>query len=65
MMKRKICCVITARPSYSRIKTALQAIQQEKNLELQLIVTGSAVLDRFGAAINFIEEDGFKINKKE
>ena len=64
MMKRKICCVITARPSYSRIKTALQAIQKENNLELQLIVTGSAVLDRFGAAINFIEEDGFKINKK-
>ena len=28
-MKRKICVVVTARPSYSRIKTALHAINQD------------------------------------
>ena len=26
-MKRKICCVITARPSYARVKSALIAIK--------------------------------------
>ena len=32
MSIRKICVVITARPSYSRIKTALWAIQKHKDL---------------------------------
>jgi len=40
--KRKICVVITARPSYSRIKSALTAIKNNPNLELQLVVAGSA-----------------------
>ena len=42
--KRKVCCVITARPSYSRIKTALIAIKNHPDLELQLVVAGSALL---------------------
>lgn len=64
MNKRKICAVITARPSYSRIKTALKAIQAHPKLELQLVVAASALLGRYGNAINYIEEDGFKIDEK-
>ena len=60
-MKRKICVVITARPSYSRIKTALLAINNHPDLELQLVVAASALLDRYGTAVNYIEADGFKI----
>lgn len=62
--KRKICVVITARPSYSRIKTALIAIQEHQNLQLQLVVAGSALLDRYGTAADYIERDGFTINEK-
>jgi len=62
--KRKICVVITARPSYSRIKTALRAIDEHPDLELQLIVAASALLDRYGKAVKYIEEDGFKIAEK-
>lgn len=62
--KRKICVVITARPSYSRIKTALSAIKDHKDLELQLVVTGSALLDRYGNAVDIIEKDGFVIDEK-
>ena len=61
MSRRKVCVVVTARPSYSRIKTALQAIEKHPNLELQLVVAASALLDRYGSAINFIKEDGFRI----
>lgn len=64
MNKRKIAVVITARPSYSRIKTALKAIDKHPDLELQLVVAGSALLNRYGTAINYIEEDGFKVNEK-
>jgi len=60
-MRRKVCVVVTARPSYSRIKTALKAIQAHSGLELQLVVAASALLDRYGTAIHYIEEDGFDI----
>ena len=62
--KRKIAVVITARPSYSRIKTALKAIMDHPDLELQLIVAASALLDRYGSAVNYIENDGFQIAAK-
>ncbi len=61
---RKIAVVITARPSYSRVKTVLTAIQNHPELELQLIVAASALLERYGSAINYIEKDGFKIAAK-
>ena len=61
MPKRKICVVVTARPSYSRIKTVLTAIQNHPKLELQLVIAGSALLDRYGNAVDFIEKDGFPI----
>jgi UDP-hydrolysing UDP-N-acetyl-D-glucosamine 2-epimerase len=59
--RRKVCVVVTARPSYSRIKTALRAIDQHPALELQLVVAASALLERYGSAINVIKDDGFKI----
>jgi UDP-hydrolysing UDP-N-acetyl-D-glucosamine 2-epimerase len=64
MKKRKICVVITARPSYSRIKTALTAMQRHPALELQLVIAASALLDRFGNAVNVIEADGFSVDKR-
>ena len=64
MPKRKIAVVITARPSYSRVKTVLQAIQNHPDLELQLIVAASALLERYGSAVNYIEKDGFAIAAK-
>ena len=63
-MPRKICVVVTARPSYSRIKTALRAIMEHPDLELQLVVAASALLDRYGTAVNYIEADGFPISAR-
>jgi UDP-hydrolysing UDP-N-acetyl-D-glucosamine 2-epimerase len=62
--KKKICVVITARPSYSRVKTALDAIAHHPELELQLVVAASALLERYGSAVNYIEKDGFKIDAR-
>lgn len=64
MSKRKICVVVTARPSYSRIRTALTAIDNHPDLELQLVVAASALLGRYGTAVKSIEKDGFKIAAK-
>ena len=63
-MKRKICVVITARPSYSRIKSALIAIKNHPMLELQLVVAGSALLGRYGNVVDYIEKDGFFVDEK-
>lgn len=63
-MKRKVCVVVTARPSYSRIKTALKAIDEHPDLELQLVVAASALLERYGSAVRYIEDDGFKISAR-
>ncbi|MFN8400357.1 MAG: UDP-N-acetylglucosamine 2-epimerase [Anaerolineales bacterium] len=60
-MKRKICVVVTARPSYSRIRTALKAIKTDPELELQLVAASSAILDRYGNAVRYMEQDGFEI----
>lgn len=62
MVKRKICVVITARPSYSRVRTALAAIQAHPGLELQLVIAASALLDRYGKVIDHIQRDGFQPN---
>jgi UDP-hydrolysing UDP-N-acetyl-D-glucosamine 2-epimerase len=62
--KRKICVVVTARPSYSRIRSALLAIRDHPDLELQLVVAASALLDRYGNAIQVIERDGFDIAER-
>ena len=59
MPKRRICVLVTARPSYSRIRSALRAIQDHPDLELLLIVGASALLERYGNAIQAIEHDGF------
>ena len=60
MNKRKICVVITARPSYSRFKSALQAIKAHPELELQIVVAASALLPRYGSIIDYLEKDGFE-----
>lgn len=64
MSKRKVCVVITARPSYSRIKSALTAIKHSDHLELYLVLSASAVIDRYGHVAEVIERDGFTIAEK-
>ncbi len=59
---RKICVVITARPSYARIKTVLEAVKRHPELELQLVVGASALLERYGPVIDVIRADGFEPN---
>ncbi|MBW3596635.1 MAG: UDP-N-acetylglucosamine 2-epimerase (hydrolyzing) [Planctomycetes bacterium] len=61
---RKICVVVTARASYSRIRTALAAIREHPDLQLQLVIGSSAVLDRYGNAAHCIEADGFAIDAR-
>lgn len=57
---RKICVVVASRANYGRIKSAMRAIKEHPDLELQLVVGASAVLYRFGEVVEVIRRDGFK-----
>ena len=58
-MKRKICVVVASRANYGRVKYLMKAIQNHEDLELQLIVGASTLLERFGRVVDVIKADGF------
>ncbi|HJM91968.1 MAG: UDP-N-acetylglucosamine 2-epimerase [Alphaproteobacteria bacterium] len=58
--RRKICVVVNSRANYGRIKSVMRAIQDHPDLELQTIVGASALLYRFGHAVDNIRADGFE-----
>jgi UDP-hydrolysing UDP-N-acetyl-D-glucosamine 2-epimerase len=51
--------VVASRANYARIKTALLAIRDHPDLELQIVAGASAVLERFGNAVDVMVRDGF------
>ncbi len=63
-MKRKICVVVGSRANYSSIKSAMVAIKAHPELDLQVVAMASALLDRYGAVVNLIEQDGFDIDAR-
>ena len=63
MIKKKICVVTSSRAEYGLLYWLIKEIKREKNLELQLIVTGSHLSLEHGLTYREIEKD-FKIDKK-
>ena len=63
MRKRKLCVVTGSRAEYGLLYWLMKAIDADKDLELQLIVTGMHLSKDFGLTYKEIEKD-FKINKK-
>ena len=55
----KIAVVITARPSYSRVKTVLENLKGA--CDLQIVVAASALVERYGNVAQQIEDDGFDV----
>ena len=47
-MKKKICFVVASRANYGRIKPVLQEVRKNKKINLQIVLTASSVLERFG-----------------
>jgi UDP-hydrolysing UDP-N-acetyl-D-glucosamine 2-epimerase len=57
---RKICIVVGSRANYSSIKSVMRAVRAHPELELQLVLGASALLDRYGAVANLVRADGFE-----
>jgi len=63
-MSRKVCVVVGSRANYSSIKSVMRAVRDHADLQLQVVVGASALLDRFGAVVEVVEADGFEIDSK-
>jgi UDP-hydrolysing UDP-N-acetyl-D-glucosamine 2-epimerase len=61
---KKICIVVGSRANYSSIKSLMREVKAHPNLELQLIVCASAVLEKYGKVVDQIELDGFSCDFK-
>lgn len=58
---KRVLVVITARPSYSRIYSALVALRTRRGVELLIVAAASAVVHRFGRIVDQIRADGFAV----
>lgn len=59
---RKICVFVGGRANYSSIKSVMKAIKSHPDLELQVVLGASAILERFGKVEDLIRSDGFEPN---
>ena len=61
---RKICVITGTRADYGLLYWVMKSIKQDKELKLQVIVTGMHLSTEFGLTYKQIEESGFYIDKK-
>jgi UDP-hydrolysing UDP-N-acetyl-D-glucosamine 2-epimerase len=57
----KIAVIVTARPSWAKLQTICEALQQMPDVELQIIACASALLERYGNVSKVIQAQGFTL----
>jgi len=60
----KVCVYTTNRAEYSKLRPILKLLQEDSNIELQLLVTGSHLLKQYGESKNQIIKDGINITEE-
>ena len=60
--KRKVCVVLVDRANYGRLKPVVGAIHRHPDLQLQVIASGTMVLERFGHPVDVVRADGFPVD---
>lgn len=57
----KIAYAAGSRADYGIVRNYLKKLQKDKEISLDILVTGSLLETQYGSAIHLIEEDGFRI----
>ena len=63
-MSTVVAAVVTSRSQYARVKTTLQALSEDSRIDFHLIVSGGALVHRFGDISDIIEAAGLEIDRK-
>lgn len=61
---KNIAVVLVDRANYGRMKPLMQELQDHPEVNLQVIATGTMLLERFGMAVDVVREDGFTIDEQ-
>jgi UDP-hydrolysing UDP-N-acetyl-D-glucosamine 2-epimerase len=59
---RKVCVVLVDRANYGRLKPVMRAIADTPGLQLQVLATGTMVLERFDLPVRIVRDDGFNVD---
>ena len=60
----KISAVLVDRANYGRLKPVLNIMRNDSGVELNLVCTGTMLLDRFGKAVDLVKNDGFGVSEE-
>ena len=61
---KKVCVVTGTRAEYGLLKSLIEKINNDTELQLQLVVTGMHLSPEFGLTYQEIEQDGFVIAER-
>jgi len=64
MGNRTICVVTGSRAEYGLLSPLLQEFEKDRDIKLQLVVTGMHLSPEFGLTVEAIERDGYPIEDK-
>lgn len=59
---RKVCVVLVDRANYGRLKPVMHSINAHPKLRLQVLATGTMVLERFDQPVQVVKADGFQVD---
>lgn len=62
--KRRVCIVLATRGNYAKMRTTMKALAEQPDTELQIILGGGLVLERYGNFESVIAADGFTIQDR-
>lgn len=62
--RKKITVVLVDRANYGRMRPLMHELDSLPDVELQVVCTGTMLLDRFGKAVDVVRADGFHVDEE-
>lgn len=61
---KRIAVVLTARSSWAKLEPVCRALRTKSEIRLGIVVCGSALLDRYGAVVDVVEDEGYDVTDR-
>ena len=61
---KKVCVITTTRAEYGLLRWTIEELFNDKDIQAQVIVSGTHMSEKFGMTVNQIEADGIPISRK-